>query len=184
MKYPIGIQDFESLRVNDYTYVDKTEMIYWLANEGKYYFLSRPRRFGKSLLMSTMAAYFSGQRDLFKGLAMEKLEKEWKKYPVFHLDLNTDKYDNKDVLEQRLKFAIKWQTNQHKTTHTDEGKQNSDRTGAYGISALTRHGAAPPQRQHAPRLPYSVNNVWHLLRGYQLRRRRRPLRRDGGKPLV
>ena len=102
MKYPIGIQDFESLRVNDYTYVDKTEMIYWLANEGKYYFLSRPRRFGKSLLMSTMAAYFSGQRELFKGLAIEKLEKEWKQYPVLHIDLNTGKYETDDSLNHVL----------------------------------------------------------------------------------
>ena len=90
MKYPIGIQDFESLRTNDYTYVDKTSLIYKLANEGKYYFLSRPRRFGKSLLVSTLSAYFSGKRELFKGLAMEQLEKDWKKYPVLHLDLNTE----------------------------------------------------------------------------------------------
>ena len=110
MKYPIGIQDFESLRTNDYTYVDKTSLIYKLANEGKYYFLSRPRRFGKSLLVSTLSAYFSGKRELFKGLAMEQLEKDWKKYPVMHLDLNTDKYDSKEVLEQRLNlFLSDWE---------------------------------------------------------------------------
>ena len=110
MKYPIGIQDFESLRTNDYTYVDKTSLIYKLANEGKYYFLSRPRRFGKSLLVSTLSAYFSGKRELFKGLAMEQLEKDWKKYPVMHLDLNTDKYDSKEVLEQRLNlFLSEWE---------------------------------------------------------------------------
>jgi hypothetical protein len=110
MKYPIGIQDFESLRTNDYTYVDKTSLIYKLANEGKYYFLSRPRRFGKSLLVSTLSAYFSGKRELFKGLAMEQLEKDWKKYPVLHIDLNTDKYDSKEVLEQRLNlFLSDWE---------------------------------------------------------------------------
>ena len=110
MKYPIGIQDFESLRTNDYTYVDKTSLIYKLANEGKYYFLSRPRRFGKSLLVSTLSAYFSGKRELFKGLEMEQLEKDWKKYPVMHLDLNTDKYDSKEVLEQRLNlFLSDWE---------------------------------------------------------------------------
>ena len=110
MKYPIGIQDFESLRTNDYTYVDKTSLIYKLANEGKYYFLSRPRRFGKSLLVSTLSAYFSGKQELFKGLEIEQLEKDWKKYPVMHLDLNTDKYDSKEVLEQRLNlFLSDWE---------------------------------------------------------------------------
>ena len=110
MKYPIGIQSFESLRSNGYVYVDKTALIYKLANEGHYYFLSRPRRFGKSLLMSTMAAYFSGKRELFKGLAIEQLEKEWTAYPVLQLDLNTDKYDHKEVLEQRLNlFLSEWE---------------------------------------------------------------------------
>ena len=98
MKYPIGIQNFESLREDDYVYVDKTPLIYKLANEGRYYFLSRPRRFGKSLLISTMAAYFSGKKELFKGLAMEKLEKDWTVYPVLHIDLNTGKYDSEDSL--------------------------------------------------------------------------------------
>ena len=98
MKYPIGIQNFESLREDDYVYVDKTLLIYKLANEGRYYFLSRPRRFGKSLLISTMAAYFSGKKELFKGLAMEKLEKDWTVYPVLHIDLNTGKYDSEDSL--------------------------------------------------------------------------------------
>ena len=102
MKYPIGIQDFEKIRQEGFVYVDKTEMIYELAHEGSYYFLSRPRRFGKSLLMSTMAAYFSGQRELFKGLAIEKLEKEWKQYPVLHIDLNTGKYETDDSLNHVL----------------------------------------------------------------------------------
>lgn len=98
MKYPIGIQSFESLRTNGYVYVDKTAYIYKLATEGKYYFLSRPRRFGKSLIVSTMAAYFRGKRDLFKGLAIENLEKEWTSYPVLYIDLNTGKYDSDDSL--------------------------------------------------------------------------------------
>ena len=106
MKYPIGIQDFESLRTNDYTYVDKTSLIYKLANEGKYYFLSRPRRFGKSLLVSTLSAYFSGKRELFKGLEIEQLEKDWKKYPVMHIDLNTGKYDSIDALNENLDYQI------------------------------------------------------------------------------
>lgn len=75
MKYPIGIQNFEDLRLNNYIYIDKTKYIYKLANEGKYYFLSRPRRFGKSLLISTIEAYFQGKRELFDGLAIQQEEK-------------------------------------------------------------------------------------------------------------
>lgn len=89
MKYPIGIQDFEDLRRNGYAYVDKTQFVYKLADEGKYYFLSRPRRFGKSLFLSTLEAYFQGKKELFEGLAIYDLETEWKQYPIFHIDLNT-----------------------------------------------------------------------------------------------
>lgn len=94
MKYPIGIQNFESLRMDGYVYVDKTDLIYKLVNEGRYYFLSRPRRFGKSLLISTLDAYLSGKRELFKGLALEQLEKDWTQYPILHLDLNNQRYDS------------------------------------------------------------------------------------------
>ena len=106
MKYPIGIQSFESLRSNGYVYVDKTALIYKLANEGHYYFLSRPRRFGKSLLVSTMAAYFSGKRELFRGLAIEQLEKEWKQYPVLHIDLNAGKYNQAEALNEMLDYEV------------------------------------------------------------------------------
>ena len=106
MLYPIGIQNFEKLREGGYTYIDKTAQIYKLATLGTYYFLSRPRRFGKSLLISTMDAYFSGKKELFKGLAMEQLEKDWIEYPVLHLDLNTGRYikpeDLDVVLDQHL----------------------------------------------------------------------------------
>ena len=77
MKYPIGIQSFEQIIQNGYVYVDKTSLIYKLINEGKIYYMSRPRRFGKSLLISTLENYFLGRKELFKGLAIEKLEKEW-----------------------------------------------------------------------------------------------------------
>lgn len=106
MKYPIGIQNFESLIHDGYVYVDKTALIYQLADQGRYYFLSRPRRFGKSLLISTMDAYFSGKRELFQGLAIEKLEQKWTKYPILHLDLNTAKYDSKDSLDNVLNDAL------------------------------------------------------------------------------
>ena len=98
MKYPIGIQDFEKLRTNGYSYVDKSRFVYKLATEGKYYFLSRPRRFGKSLFLSTLEAYFQGKKELFKGLAIYDLETEWKKYPIFHIDLNTANFREKDSL--------------------------------------------------------------------------------------
>lgn len=98
MKYPIGIQNFEDLRRNCYAYVDKTNFVYKLADEGKYYFLSRPRRFGKSLFLSTLEAYFQGKKELFEGLAIYDMEKEWKKYPIFHIDLNTANFREKDSL--------------------------------------------------------------------------------------
>ena len=82
-KLPIGIQSFDKLRTENYLYVDKTEFIYQMAYQGVPYFLSRPRRFGKSLLLSTFKAYFEGKKELFRGLAIEKLETEWKEHPYF-----------------------------------------------------------------------------------------------------
>lgn len=106
IKYPIGIQDFEGLRKDGYLYVDKTAIIRRLIDEGKYYFLSRPRRFGKSLLLSTIAAYFQGKRELFKGLAIDTDEVSWEAHPILHLDLNAEKYDTRDALEQKLESFI------------------------------------------------------------------------------
>ncbi|MDB9152311.1 ATP-binding protein [Parabacteroides distasonis] len=104
--YPIGIQNFEKIRKGGYLYIDKTALIYQLANTGSYYFLSRPRRFGKSLLLSTLEAYFQGKKELFEGLAIEKLEKEWTEYPILHLDLNIARYastsDLEDILNRNL----------------------------------------------------------------------------------
>jgi len=106
MKYPIGIQDFESVINGNYVYVDKTALIYRLVTEGKIYFLNRPRRFGKSLLVSTLEAYFRGRKELFKGLAIDELEKEWAEYPVFHIDFNgsnfTKPYTLEEVIEKFL----------------------------------------------------------------------------------
>ena len=100
--YPVGIQNFEKIRKDGYCYIDKTALIYQLVKTGSYYFLSRPRRFGKSLLISTLEAYFQGKKELFEGLAIEGLEKEWKKYPILHLDLNTQKYETEESLESVL----------------------------------------------------------------------------------
>ncbi len=111
MIYPIGIQNFEKIRTEDFLYVDKTAEIYKLAKEGRYYFLSRPRRFGKSLLVSTMEAYFAGRKELFSGLAIEKLEAEWKQHPVLHLDLSGVSYTDEFVLERVLSDKLaKWET--------------------------------------------------------------------------
>ena len=96
--YPIGIQNFEKIRKDGYFYIDKTALIYKLVKTGSYYFLSRPRRFGKSLLISTLEAYFKGRKELFEGLAMESLEKDWIEYPVIHLDLNAKKFDTENDL--------------------------------------------------------------------------------------
>ncbi|WP_300704651.1 ATP-binding protein [Bacteroides sp.] len=104
--YPIGIQNFEKIRKSGYFYVDKTALIYKMVKTGSYYFLSRPRRFGKSLLISTLDAYFQGKKELFEGLAMEKLEKDWIKHPVLHLDLNTERYDTPESLENKLNGAL------------------------------------------------------------------------------
>ena len=106
MKYPIGIQDFESIINGGYVYVDKTALVYRLVTEGKIYFLSRPRRFGKSLLVSTLKAYFRGKKELFNGLAIDGLEKEWAEYPVFHIDFNGEDYTRPGKLEEKIVGAI------------------------------------------------------------------------------
>ena len=103
---PIGIQDFEKLRKENYLYVDKTALMHRLVSTGSYYFLSRPRRFGKSLLISTLKAYFLGKKDLFEGLAVEQLEQKWTVHPVLHLDLNTDNYDSKAALDDRIALSL------------------------------------------------------------------------------
>ncbi len=101
--YPIGIQTFEEIINRNLLYIDKTEYVYRMAHSGgKHFFLGRPRRFGKSLLVSTLQSYFEGRRDLFKGLAIEKLEKEWTEYPVLHFDLSGGKHMEKDQLERYL----------------------------------------------------------------------------------
>lgn len=106
--YPIGMQTFSEIREEDFLYVDKTEYIYRMTHtSGKYFFLSRPRRFGKSLLVSTMQSYFEGEKELFKGLAIEKLEKEWTKYPVLHFSLAGGRHMEKDQLVRYLLYILK-----------------------------------------------------------------------------
>ena len=106
VNYPIGIQTFDKIREGGYLYVDKTKYIYEVTHPGQYVFLSRPRRFGKSLLTSTLEAYFSGRKDLFKGLAIEKLEKEWKQYPVLHFDLSDIKKGTVEDFEDSVNSSL------------------------------------------------------------------------------
>ena len=101
-RFPIGLQDFAQIRRNGYYYVDKTALVYEMTSTGRVYFLSRPRRFGKSLLVSTLKCYFEGRKDLFEGLAMEGLEKEWKKHPVFHVSFSINKYNDMNSLRVTL----------------------------------------------------------------------------------
>ena len=138
MKFPIGIQSFSHLREDGYVYVDKTALIYQLVKNGKIYFLSRPRRFGKSLLVSTLKCYFEGKKDLFKGLAMEKLETEWAEYPVFHIDFNGSNFTAHGTLEDVLKGTVSTWEKEYgcNTEFNDIGKRF-----AYVLSqARRRHG--------------------------------------------
>ena len=110
MKYPIGIQSFDQIIEDGYVYVDKTALVYDLAHEGKIYFLSRPRRFGKSLLVSTLENYFLGRKELFRGLAIEGLEKEWAVHPVFHVDFNGAIFSDAGQLEEMLRdYVESWE---------------------------------------------------------------------------
>lgn len=128
MNYPIGIQDFASIINDGFVYVDKTDMVYELTKDKGVYFLSRPRRFGKSLLVSTIKYYFEGRHDLFKGLKIESLEKKWETYPVFEIDFNGSNYTEADALEQTLNgYLVKWEQQYGVKPATDQpGRRLAD----------------------------------------------------------
>ena len=105
-KYPLGIQTFSEIAKGNYYYADKTDVVYRLAHYAKFHFLSRPRRFGKSLFVSTLQAYFEGKKELFKGLAIEKLEQEWTEYPVLHFDISQSKYYDVDTVKKALNAML------------------------------------------------------------------------------
>ena len=133
--YPIGIQTFEKIRQGGYCYVDKTALVYQLAQSGQYIFLSRPRRFGKSLLLSTLEAYFQGKKELFEGLAMEQLEKEWTEYPVLRLDLNARRYEDASSLVAILNQHLE----QWEALYGDEKKDRApEERFAYLIEKIAR----------------------------------------------
>ena len=136
--YPVGIQTFERIRKENKLYIDKTEYIYRMTHSsGCYFFLSRPRRFGKSLLVSTFESYFSGKKELFEGLAIEKLEQKWMEYPVLHFDMSGGKHMEKEQLEDYLSNRLEAEERKWGITHTKRGA--NDRlteliTTAYEIS--------------------------------------------------
>lgn len=118
MLYPIGIQTFDKIREDEYVYVDKTDLIYQLVSTGTVYFLSRPRRFGKSLLVSTLEAYFRGRKELFEGLAIADLEKDWLEYPIFRVDFNGGPYTQPGVLEATIEgYLGNWEDIYGKNVH-------------------------------------------------------------------
>ncbi len=124
--YPIGIQTFERIRKEDKLYIDKTEYIYHMSHtSGKFFFLGRPRRFGKSLLVSTMQSYFEGKKELFQGLAIEKLEKEWTEYPVLHFDMSLGKHMEKEQLERYLLYILANNERRHGITKLSDGVAES-----------------------------------------------------------
>ena len=136
--YPVGIQTFERIRKENKLYIDKTEYVYRMTHSGGcYFFLSRPRRFGKSLLVSTFESYFSGKKELFEGFAIEKLEQEWMEYPVLHFDMSGGKHMEKEQLEDYLSNRLEAEERKWGITHTKRGA--NDRlteliTTAYEIS--------------------------------------------------
>lgn len=159
--YPIGIQNFEDLRNNNNVYVDKTELIYRLANTNKVYFLSRPRRFGKSLLVSTLDAYFRGKKELFHGLAMEQLEKEWKSYPVLHIDFSMTKYTSMADLEERLNLQLRtWEriygSDQEEISYSSRFsgiiKRAYEQTGLQVVVLIDEYDAPLLDSNHLPEL--------------------------------
>ena len=127
MKYPIGIQSFDQIIEDGYLYIDKTDLVYNLTHGGKIYFLSRPRRFGKSLLVSTLKNYFLGRKELFKGLKIDAMEKEWKVYPVFHIDFNSTNFTIQRTLWQKLNGLLYDWEKQYEVERLEEGLDLGDR---------------------------------------------------------
>ena len=141
MKYPIGIQTFEKIRKEGYVYVDKTRLIHDIACQGGYYFLSRPRRFGKSLLVSTMEAFFLGRKDLFEGLAMADLEKDWTEHPVLRIDLGGKSYTRAEDLEDYLDKQLSLLEERYSVSRTYDSPDLRFQTLIESTHASTGHQA-------------------------------------------
>ena len=138
-RYPIGIQNFEQLRTRNCVYVDKTELVYKLVNTDQIYFFSRPRRFGKSLLVSTLEAYFQGKKELFEGLAMERLEQEWEVYPVLHVDFSLTKYTELRDLTGQFEFVF------NPVGKKFYGKDEAEKTASERLQGIILRAYAKPE---------------------------------------
>ena len=167
-RYPIGIQNFEQLRNNNCVYIDKTELIYKLTHSDSVYFLSRPRRFGKSLLVSTLEAYFRGKKHLFEGLAMEHLEKEWTEYPVLHMDFSGSKYYDVDMLKSALNLQIsRWEEvygkNESETSFSNrlEGviQRAYQQTGKQVVVLVDEYDSPLLDTNHKPELQEQLRDI-------------------------
>lgn len=174
MLYPIGIQNFENLRKNGYVYVDKTRLIHRLVKTGKYYFLSRPRRFGKSLLVSTLESYFRGHKHLFEGLAMEQLESDWKEYPILHFDLNAKKFDTEDDLYDLIGRQLERYEIQYDTTAVDKSPDGrfynlimtiADKTGGQVVVLIDEYDKPLLQAIGNPELQNTYRNILKAFYG-------------------
>ena len=180
--FPIGIQDFERLRKDGCYYVDKTDLVYKMTHTNNYYFLSRPRRFGKSLLISTLRDYFLGKKELFTGLAIEKLEKEWKKYPVFHLSFAGNKFTDLKSLQIYMNFKLSELEKTYKVTNTNEYEWGP-RFEKILMTAYEQTGTEPVvlvDEYDAPLLDTMDNPELQLILKQEVRKLFSPLKDMGG----
>ena len=171
-RYPIGIQTFEKIRTGNFVYIDKTALIYDLVTSNNRYFLGRPRRFGKSLLVTTLEAYFSGKKELFDGLAIARLEKDWIEYPVLHFDFSGTKYLSAEDLEGQFRIRLgRWEETY--------GSNPAEQTPAERFQGIIRRAYEKTGRQvvflvdeyDAPLLdsasnPELQNNLRNMLRSF------------------
>ncbi len=177
--YPIGIQTFERIRRENKLYVDKTEYIYHMAHtNGTYFFLGRPRRFGKSLLVSTMQSYFEGKKELFRGLAIEKLEKDWEEYPVLHFDMSLGKHMGKEQLEDFLGYRLEREEKKWGITTPSRGSNNRlidlinvayEKTGKQVVVLIDEYDAplldVAHETEQLDALRYVMRNFYSPLKG-------------------
>ena len=180
--FPIGIQDFERLRKDGCYYVDKTDIIYRMTHTYNYYFLSRPRRFGKSLLISTLRDYFLGKKELFTGLAMEKLEKEWKQYPVFHLSFAGTKFTDLNTLQIYMNDMLSEFEEKYQITNTNQYEWGS-RFKKILKAAYEQTGTEPVvlvDEYDAPLLDTMDNPELQLVLKQEVRKLFSPLKDMGG----
>ena len=135
-KYPVGIQTFERLRRENYLYIDKTDLVWRMTKESPFVFLSRPRRFGKSLLTTTLDSYFKGEKELFQGLKIMELETEWKTYPVLHFDLSGARH----LPVEKVKDELRPERKKRKKKVSEEDKARAAEIAAVERELMTLTG--------------------------------------------